>query len=300
LPRQQYKYLTPETVEQVGNLELIARTIVEGFLQGLHRSPFHGFSVEFSEYREYAPGDPLRFIDWQVYARTDRYMIRQFEEETNMRAYIILDGSASMNYRGNEQRLTKFQYSAYLAAALIYLMNRQHDAVGLFTLQDKIHGHFPPRVSPMAVREMLLHLDKFEPGNQTGIVPVMHRVAESIKHRSLVIVISDLLDDVEGLRRALLHFRHKRNEVIVLHVMDETEETFPFRGLIEFQDMETGQLMEVEAAQLRDGYKQGLATHLDAIAKTCADGRIDYQMINTTTPFDRALAFYLAQRKRLY
>jgi len=290
-----YTYLTPETIQRFENMEMLARSIVEGFISGMHKSPHHGFSVEFAEYREYVPGDPVRHIDWVAYARNDRVVIRQYEQETNLRATIFVDCSRSLNFKSTSV-ITKFQYACYTAAALIFLLHRQQDGVGLVTHDGKIQKLFPPRTSALAVREMLLHLDKLQPGGDTDLSAVYHEMAERLPRRSLVILLTDLFDDPERVASALRHFRHRRHEVLLFHLMDDAEINFPFRGLIDFKDLETGERMEVEAELIRDAVKENVESFIRDWRKTCGDSNIDYHVLNTSEPFARALALALTKR----
>ena len=297
LPAHKYIYLTPEVVGKVENLELLARGIVEGFMTGLHKSPHHGFSVEFAEYREYVPGDPIRFIDWPVMARTDHAVIRQYEQETNLRATLVLDCSKSLDFKATSP-ITKFQYACYTAAALIYMLSKQQDAVGLVTHDESVKKVFPPRASAPAVREMLLHLESLRPAGGSNLASVYHEVAERLPRRSLVILLTDLFDTPETVAKALQHFRHRRHEVILFHLLDASEIELPYHGLIEFEDLETGQRMEVEAELVREAVQTSVREFIQSYRKTCADAHVDYHMLNTAEPFAKALTAYLASRMK--
>jgi uncharacterized protein (DUF58 family) len=290
-----YRYLTPEEAGRLANMELRARGIVEGFIAGLHKSPHHGFSVEFAEYREYSPGDPLRHIDWTIFARNDRLVVRQYEQETNLRATVVLDASGSLAFQASGP-LTKFQFGCYTAAALLYLLNRQQDAVGLVTHGETIQARFPPRATPSALREMLLHLETLHPAGPTRLDRIYHELAESLPRRSLVILITDLFDVPERILPALRHFRHRRHEVILFHLLDRAESEFPYRGLIEFEDLETGERMEAEAELIRDTVRQGVSDFTGVFRKACGEALIDYHILRTSDPFDLALAAFLAKR----
>ncbi len=290
-----YTYLTPETIQRFENMEMLARGIVEGFITGMHKSPHHGFSIEFAEYREYVPGDPVRHIDWNAYARNDRLVIRQYEQETNLRATIFVDCSRSLNYKSTAA-VTKLQFACYSAAALVFLLHRQQDAVGLVSHDGAIGKVFPPRTSAMAVREMLLHLDRLQPGGATDLSSVYHEMAERLPRRSMVILLTDLYDDPEKVAGALRHFRHRRHEVLLLHLMDDSELNFPFRGLIEFRDLETQERMEVEAELVRDAVKENVASFIRDYRKICGDAAIDYHVLNTSESVYNVLAAALAKR----
>ncbi|MCY3022993.1 MAG: DUF58 domain-containing protein [Planctomycetota bacterium] len=292
---RKYVYLTPEAATRFENMEMRARGIVEGYMSGMHRSPHHGFSIEFAEYREYVPGDPIRHIDWNVLARTDHVVIRQYEQETNLRGTVILDCSKSLDFKATSP-VTKFQYGCYTAAALIYLLSKQQDAVGLVTHAGAIDKVFPPRASAIAVREMLLHLESVHPAGRTGLAEVYHEMAERLPRRSMVILITDLFDDQDMVASALRHFRHRRHEVILFHLLDDMEINFPYRGLIDFRDLETGERMEVEAELIREAVMAGVREFIQSYRKMCGDARIDYHVLNTAEPFDTALAAYLARR----
>lgn len=297
LTGHKYECLTPQAAGQMANLELLARGIVEGYMTGLHRSPHHGFSVEFAEYREYVPGDPVRHIDWTVLARTDHIVIRQYEQETNLRATIVLDCSNSLNFKAGSP-ITKFQYGCCTAAALIYLLTRQQDAVGLITHDAGIGKVFPPRASAMAMREMLLHLDSVKPAKRTSLGSVYHDIAERLPRRSLVILLTDLFDDPAEVTRALQHFRHRRHEVLLFHLLDAAETSLPYTGLIDFEDLETGERMEVEAELVRDAVKASVQEFIQTYRKACGDAHVDYHVLNTAEPFEKALVAYLAKRGR--
>jgi len=298
LAGRRYIYLTPEAAARFENMELRARGIVEGFMSGLHKSPHHGFSIEFAEYREYVPGDPIRHIDWSVLARTDRVVIRQYEQETNLRATVILDCSKSLDFKATSP-ITKFEYGCFTAASLIYMLTKQQDAVGLVTHAGVIDKIFPPRISAMAVREMLLHLESTRPGGRTGLAEVYHEMAERLPRRSLVILLTDLFDDQDAVASALRHFRHRRHEVLLFHLLDDVEMNFPYRGLIDFKDLETGQRMEVEAELIRDAVTASVREFVQSYRKMCGDARIEYHVLNTAEPFDKALAAYLSRRMTL-
>lgn len=293
---RKYAYLTPETVNRFQNMELLARGIVEGFISGMHRSPHHGFSVEFAEYREYVPGDPIRHIDWTAFARNDRVVIRQYEQETNLRATVLMDCSRSLDFKSGSQ-LTKFDYGCYTTAALLYLLNRQQDAAGLVTHSDRIHQTFPPRTSAMSLREMLLHLEETKPAGETQLADVYHEIAERLPRRSLVILVTDLFDDPDRLASALRHMRYRRHEVLLFHLLDDHELNFPYRGLIDFKDLETGERIEVEAELIRDAVVDSVQEFIGSYRKLCGDAQIDYHVLNTAEPYDKALAAYLAKRR---
>jgi len=294
-PQRGYRYLEPSALARVKNLSLVARGVVEGFITGLHASPYKGFSVEFAEHREYTAGDDPRHLDYRMLARTDRLYIKQYEEETNMRVQILLDTSGSMGY-SHEGKLTKFAYASYLTAVLAYLMTRQQDQVGLTTFDREIRLDMPARSSPRHFNDMMRRLEAITPGQQTDLSETLHRMANRFKRRCLIVLISDLYDEPEDVIRALHHFRHRRHEVIVFHVLDKAEIEFPFRDLIAFHDMETNERIQVDPAYVRDAYVEQLEAFLEDYRRACAETRIDYVMTDTTVPYDFMLSRYLAKR----
>ncbi|MDD4019948.1 MAG: DUF58 domain-containing protein [Kiritimatiellae bacterium] len=290
--------LTPHTLDTLKNLELVARTMVEGTLTGLHRSPYHGFSSEFSEYRKYCPGDAVKHVDWVAYAKTDRYYVKQYEDETNTRAYVVIDCSGSMGLGGAKAH--KFHYACYLAAAFAYLMQRQKDAVGLFTYTDEIRSYFPAKNSRLHMLAILAHLEGLVPGGRSDAAPCFHRIAEEIHRRSIVIVFSDFFDMNPSFINSLLHFQHKGCEVILFQILDPAEKEFPFRGLIEFRDMETGACMEVESEDCREAYLADLETYIQNMKRVCGRMNMSFETLSTGTPFDRALLAYFHKRERMF
>lgn len=290
----QVRFLDPKILSKISGMELRARTVVEGFIYGLHRSPYRGFSVEFAEYREYTPGDDTRFIDWKVYARSDRYYLKEFEEETNLGCHILLDISNSMSYGSNG--LTKVQYGAYLAASLGYLIFQQRDGVGLMTFDNEIRQFVPARNRKGHMLSILRYLEKMEMGSETEISIPLHQIAETIQKKGLIILISDLLDDPESVLQGLQHFRFKGHDVIVFHIMDETELTFPFQSTTKFIDMEGSSEFMAIPSLVKDTYLQRLQAHLDAFKKGCGRLQVDYHLLSTTQPLDFALFSYLTNR----
>ncbi len=293
------RYLDYDVIQRIDSMQLLARGVVEGFLLGLHRSPYRGFSVEFAEYRTYSPGDEIRHIDWKVYGKTDRYYIKQFEEETNLACTLLLDRSASMGYSSAPEGPTKLQYACYLAACLSYFMLRQRDAAGLVTFDIALGEMLPPRLGQAHLRHLMAILDRCEPGGQTQVAKPLHELAEGLRRRGMVILISDLLDDVEAILSALQHFRYQGHDVLVLHVMDPAELSFPFDATTEFADLETGERATVAPEGLRPLYMKKLGAFLDAIEKGCADIRADYRLFDTSQPLELALSEYLFRRGKL-
>jgi uncharacterized protein (DUF58 family) len=293
------KYLQPDTVSKLKGMELRARLVVEGFIAGMHKSPYHGFSVEFAEHRQYMPGDNIRDIDWKVYAKTDRHYIKQYEEETNLKAYLLLDCSASMAYRSGE-RLTKLDYAGLLSGALSYMMLRQRDAVGLVTFDEAIRRYIPPRSKAGHMHVLLSEIANQTPSDKTDISTALHEMAERIKRRGLVIVMSDLLDEPERIISGLKHFRYNKHEVIVFHILDPRERDFNFGGEAVFKDMETGEELTTMPFQIKKDYAHQVAKFSEEIASACRQSNIDFHPIDTATPFDKALYAFLSKRERLY
>ena len=295
--RKSHKFLDPAALSRLGDMELVARLVVEGFITGLHKSPYQGFSVEFAEHRQYMPGDEIRYIDWKVYGKSDRYYVKKFEEETNLRTYILLDASRSMDYKYDEKTLTKFEYGCYLAASLSYLMLKQRDSVGLAVFDTNIRDYIPPRGAAPHLHAIMSVLEKAQPGNETNISAILHELAKRIVRRGLVIVISDFLDQPSDVLSALKHFRHRKHEVIVFHLLDTAEMTFPFEGPVVFQDMETGKTLQTQSEALKAGYLEQLNSFIQDYRRGCGSSLIDYVQIDTSTPFDYALSSYLSRRK---
>jgi uncharacterized protein (DUF58 family) len=291
------RYFDPEGLARVGHMELVARQVVEGFLTGRHRSPYHGFSIEYLDHRAYAPGDDLRTIDWKILARTDKYHVKLFEDETNLRAHILLDCSKSMAFQSAQ--MSKLAYGSYLAAALAYLMLHQNDAVGLVLFDSEVRQYLPPKARPTQFRRILELLETPPSREDTDVGTVLHDVAERIHRRSLVIVISDLIDDEARIASGLQHFRHNHHEVIVFHVMDDAELTFPFDRLTRFKDMEGAGRLVANPKSLRGRYLARIQTFLDTLKTTCFERNISYNLANTQEPYDHFLAAYLEKRARL-
>ena len=290
-------FLDPAVVARLGTLELKARTIVEGFLSGLHRSPFKGFSVEFAEYRQYIPGDDLATIDWKVYARSDRYYVKKFEDETNLDCHLVIDVSGSMGY-GSHHAMTKFQYGACLAASLGYLMNRQRDAVGLLAFDENIVSMLPSSSRSGHLRALLLTLDRLQLGRTTNLSKPLHHLADSLSKRGMVILISDLLDDPESVIRGLKHFQFRGTDVIVFHILDPDELEFPFDRATRFEDLETDEEIMAVPGAVRDHYVRAIGALIDRYRRELGAAGIDYQLISTNHPLELALMSYLSTRSR--
>lgn len=291
-------YLEPQVVSRLSTMELRARLVVEGFITGLHRSPYHGFSVEFAQHRQYMPGDPIRHIDWKIFGRTDRYYIKQYEEETNLKSTILLDTSRSMGF-ASEGQISKLAYSSYLAGALSYLMVQQRDAVGLGTFTDGLDTWLPPHATTPHLHRLLVSLERSRAEGETGGAKALHQAADRMKRRGLVIVISDLFDDEDGIVSALRHLRHRKNEVIVMHVLDPLERNFGFGRDAIFRDMETGEDVRTQPLHIAREYRKSMQEFVDRVRRICREHSIDYVLLDTTTPYDVSLTEYLAKRAKL-
>jgi uncharacterized protein (DUF58 family) len=290
------QYLKPEVIRQISRLDLRAQFIVKGFLQGLHASPFHGFSVEFSEHRKYTHGDNPQDIDWLVYAKTDKYYVKKFEAETNITGYLTMDLSRSMAYR-HQQELSKFEYATCLAAALAYLMVMQQDPVGLITFGERIMESLPPKSKRTQLGNILALLAKLQPRAKTDIARSLTQLAAMLKHSSLVMVFSDLLADPEPVLASLRRLRHDGHDVIVFHVLDQAEVEFPFEGLVELIEPETKERVEVDAEGYRRDYIEEIERFRSMYQLECRKSRIDYVPLHTGMQFDRALSEYLINRR---
>jgi len=290
------KYLRPEVIRQISRLDLRAQFIVKGFLQGLHASPFQGFSVEFSEHRKYTPGDDPADIDWLVYAKTDKYYIKKFEAETNITGYLVMDLSRSMGYT-YRQELTKFEYGICLAAALCYLMVHQQDPVGLITFDEQIRQSLPARSKRTQIGQVLSLLANLKPTGKTNIAKSLHQMAAMLKHRSLVMLFSDLFAEPEGVLQSLRRLRHGGHDVILFHILDEAEVQFPFDGVVEFEEPETSDKIQVDANDFRADYQKQVRKFCDEYRRHCFQSGIDYVGLDTSMQFDKALTEYLVSRR---
>jgi uncharacterized protein (DUF58 family) len=290
------KYLKPEVIRQVARLDLRAKFIIEGFISGLHASPFHGFSVEFSEHRKYSPGDNIADIDWNVFAKTDRFYTKRFQAETNLTGYLVMDLSGSMGYT-YRQELTKFEYAISLSAALGYLMIHQQDPVGLIAFDRAITQSLKPKSKRSQLGNILSLLAKLRPEGETEIAKSLHQFAGMLKHKSLVMLFSDLLAEPEPIYKALHRLRHAGHDVIVFHILDEAEALFPFSGMLELEDNETRETLEVDADAIKADYLEAVGSFQGSYRKECQTARIDYIPLHTGMPFDKALMSYLHSRR---
>jgi uncharacterized protein (DUF58 family) len=285
--------LTPDDLRRISDLGLIARWIVEGTITGLHRSPYHGFSIEFAEYREYAPGDDLRYFDWKVFGRSDRRTIKKFHSETNLHGLIVLDASRSMGY-GDPSKL---HYGRCLAAALAHVLQAQQDAFGLVLLGDGVRARLPSSLGPSHLRHVHHLLERVEPSGGTRMAPALEEIAETMRRRGLIAIISDLHDDEAEMLRAIRHFRFEGHEVIVFHILDPTELRLELDGPLELEDLESGERIEVHAATVREEYRRRVEAWIAELRAGCEGCRADYRLVETTEPFAGALSDYLAKRR---
>lgn len=287
-------YFDPLTLSKVSSLLLRARYVVEGLISGLHTSPYKGFSVEFSEHRQYTPGDEIRHIDWKAYAKFDRYYIKEYEEETNLRCYLLVDASASMNYRSNG--VSKFDYACYLAAALAYIMLNQQDLVGLVIFSDGIRRQLPPRSSPGHLRALIDSLEQSRPSGDTDLGRTLHHIASQLKRRGLVILLSDLLDEPMEVMQGLRHLRYQKHEVLVFHLLDHDEIAFPFTQLTQFEDLEDETRVITDPRAIAADYQEQIQQFIKDYETMCRRQAIDYTLFDTRMPLDKGLLKYLAWR----
>lgn len=291
------RHFDPTSLARYGRLVLLARDLVEGFLTGVHKSPYKGFSVEFAEHRQYYPGDEIRHIDWRVYGKTDRYYVKEYEEETNLRAWLLVDASGSMAYRGRGP--SKFQHAQHVAACLAYLMLHQHDAVGLVTHDTRIRQMLPPKASPKHLIRLLHTLEQTQPGGETGLAPLWHDLALQLPRRGLVVILSDCFDQSGPLIRALRHLRHQRHEILLFHILAPEEVDFPFSRMTQFRNLELGPDRRlVDPRQLRKEYLKNFETFCQQLRDEAGRMQIDYHLVRTDDTVDRVLGAYLTRRQR--
>ncbi|HID78178.1 MAG TPA: DUF58 domain-containing protein [Planctomycetaceae bacterium] len=290
------RYLDPQILARIKGLRLRARLIVEGYVSGVHRSPFHGFSIEFAEHREYAPGDDLRYLDWKVFGRTDKLYLKQYEEETNLVCHLLLDTSESMRYRSSGAPLSKLEYAQCVAAALAYLILGQQDSAGLVTFDSQIRSLVRPSSNPSHLEQLLHVMDRSVAERKTATGPIFHDLAERFRKRGLVIVLSDLFDDVDTMMAGLKHFRHRRHEVVLMQILDPAELDFPFEQLTLFKGLEELPQVLVEPRGLRKAYLRQFEGFLRYLQRRCRAEQIDYVQMRTDQRFDVPLSAYLASR----
>ena len=289
--------LDPTALAKISRLELVARQLMDGYVQGLHRSPHLGFALDFAQHRQYVPGDDIKRLDWRVYAKADRFYIKQYEVSTTLSAHIVVDCSGSMAYKGEHDSLSKFRYAQFLGSCLAYLILHQQDAVGLVTFDSKVRDILPPKTAPSHLMRMIKTLDDAKAEKESAIAPLLHDVAERIKHRGLVVIISDLLDNAADIIEALHHLRHKRHEVMLLQVMSDDELTFPFRKWSLFESLEkSDQRLKLDPAMIRAKYLDNLARHQQTIKDGVNKMGIQHVLLNTKNSFDDALVAFLSRR----
>jgi uncharacterized protein (DUF58 family) len=288
-------FLDPQVLARIDDLSLLARTVVDGFINGLHRSPYLGRSMDFAEHRAYMPGDDIRRIDWRVYGRTDRFYVKEFEADTNANFSVLLDVSRSMHY--GSAGVTKLDYARYLAACLTYFSRHQRDRVGLVTFDGDVVSVIPP--SAKHLERVLREIDRITPGPGGALAHSLYQIAEGVRRRSLLVLISDLYEEPESVVRAVSRLKGKGNDVIVFHVLDPAEISFPFEELMVFEDLESGERIPVVPGQHRQRYQDLIQQHLREVSRLLLDSRIDYCLFETSKPLDFALFEYLSRRERL-
>lgn len=289
------RFLDPELLARVGSLELLARAVVEGFMSGLHRSPFTGFSTEFTEYRQYNQGDDLRYLDWRLLGRTDRYFIKKYRADTNTQCHLLIDTSASMNYASGS--VSKLQYAQFVAASLAYLLNRQQDSVGLVAFDQKVHTHVPARNRTGHMRTIFGNLSLLSAGGETKLAESLHQLAEILTRRGIVVVISDFYDDPERLKESFQHLRFKGHDLVAFHILDENELQFNFSDpVVLLEDSETQEQMPVLPDVVMNGYRERMKRHVDEMRRCAAANHVDYEMLTTKQPLDFALFSFLSRR----
>ena len=291
------KYLSNEAISKLENLQIKAKKVVEGFIVGLHKSPYHGFSVEFSDHRAYGPGDEIRHIDWKLWAKTNRFFVKRYEEETNLKAHLIIDQSNSMAYSSHS--ITKLEYSKILAASFSYMLIKNQDAVGMYLFDSKVKKSIMPRSTRSHLSVLLSEMEKVIPQKNTNIARALHECADKTNKKGLVILISDLMDDQEEVLTGLKHFLYKGHEVIVFHILDPQEINFDFDERVRFKDLELGTNIITDPRQIKKTYQENMNAFIDFYRKNCGKNRIDYIQISTNQPLDTALTEYLAKRKKL-
>jgi uncharacterized protein (DUF58 family) len=298
----------PSSLAKYGYLSLVARTLVEGFLTGVHKSPYKGYSVEFAEHRQYYPGDEIRHIDWRAVGKTDRYYVKEYEEETNLKAHLLVDASGSMAYQGGPPAPagkgaatppSKFDYARYIAASLAYLMLHQRDAVGLSLIDTRLRAFLKPKANSKHLLQVISTLETAKPEGETALAPLWHQVADQVKQRGLVIILSDCFDQAPALLRALQHLKHRRHEVVLFHVVAPDEVEFPFRKWTQFRNLEVqGHKLLVDPQRLRKEYLANFERFCQDLRQACNRTQVDYHLMRTDQPVDRALGVYLSRRHR--
>lgn len=289
--------LDPRALASVARMELVAKQVMDGYVQGMHKSPHVGFALDFAQHRQYAPGDDIKRIDWRVYAKADRYYIKQYEVTTNLKAHLVVDASGSMGYKGAKDPMGKFRYAQFAATCLAYLVLHQQDSVGLVTFDDKIRDFLPARSTSTHLFTIARTLDAASPRDDAPLSTILHEVAERLGHRQMVIILSDFFDDADKIMQAFHHLRHKRHEVLALQIMSQDELTFPFNKFSEFESLEVAsEKIKLDPVTMRATYLENVARHMKALRDGCNALRINHTLFKTNQPLDRALGAYLAQR----
>src|SRR5678816_2382897 len=289
------RFLDPELLGRIGSLELLARAVVEGFMSGLHRSPYTGFSTEFTEYRQYNAGDDLRYLDWRLLGRTDRYFIKKYRADTNTQCHLLIDTSASMSYASGT--VTKLQYAQFLAASLAYLLNRQQDSVGLVAFTEKVHTHVPARNRTGHMRTIFGNMSLLEAGGETRLAESLHQLAEILTRRGIVVLISDFYDQPDRLQEAFQHLRFKGHDLVAFNVLDQNELDFDFQEpVLLLEDAETQEQMSVLPDVVMSGYRERMRQHVEDMRRCAAANHVDYEMLTTKQPLDFALFSFLSRR----
>lgn len=291
------RFLDPDVLARIGSLELVARAVVEGFISGLHRSPFTGFSTEFAEYRQYNPGDDLRYLDWRLLGRTDRYFIKKYRADTNAQVTLLVDTSGSMRYAGPGAAVNKLRYAQFLAASLAHLAARQYDAVGLLAFGESVHTHVPALARTGHMRTVYGRLSALEAGGETRLAEALHEAAERLARRGIVVLVSDFYEEPERLAGAFQHLRFRGHDVLAFHVLDPSEAEFDFDdAVLLLEDAETAEQLPVLPDVVARGYRERMAAHLEAMRRTAAANRVDYELVRTNSPLDYALFSFLSRR----
>ncbi len=291
MPVPRYRYFGPTDAAMAGSLQFAARQVVEGVITGQHKSPHKGFSVEFAEHREYTPGDELRHLDWSALARTDRYYVKLYEQETNLRATLVIDTSNSMRFAG------KIDYARHLVACLAYLLSTQQDLAGLVAIDESVHVELPPGSSPTHLDRLFKELERIEPGKGTDLPKQLHALSERLPRRSMVILVSDLWTEPADLRKALQHLRYRKHQAIVIHLLDRKETELNYEGQITFEDLETNEKLQIDPADLRENYVKQVADYLASVRRACSDCDVEYHDLFVDQPYDKALVRLLSRRR---
>jgi uncharacterized protein (DUF58 family) len=289
------RFLDPELLARIGSLELLARAVVEGFMSGLHRSPFTGFSTEFTEYRQYNQGDDLRYLDWRLLGRTDRYFIKKYRADTNTQCHLLIDTSASMSYASGA--VSKLQYAQFVAASIAYLLNKQQDSVGLVAFDQKVHTHVPARNRTGHMRTIFGHLSNLQAGGETKLTESLHQLAEALTRRGIVVIISDFYDEPDRLKEAFQHLRFKGHDLVAFQVLDQNELDFNFSDpVLLLEDAETQEQMPVLPDVVMNGYRERMRRHVEEMRQCAAANHVDYELLTTRQPLDYALFSFLSRR----